>query len=64
MFTSNGGVYTNRFKKHAEYYVKHIVYWYCLGWIVPSLIVRACLSQDFFARGNYLRYEKVKRGMI
>ena len=60
-----GGVYPNRFKKHAQSDVKHIVPQACLGWSVPSLTVRPCLSQYFVAGGSSLRWvEKTKRGMI
>ena len=53
------------FEKHAQSAVMHIASQDCLGWSVPSLTVRLCLSQDFIAGGNSLRWdEKAKRGMI
>ena len=62
MKTRKGGVYPNRFKKHAQSDVKHIA---SRGWSVPSLTFCPCLSQDFVAGGNYLRGdEKEKRGML
>ena len=62
--TRKGRVYPNIFKKHAKSYVKHIASRACLGWSVPSLTVRPCLSQDFVAGGSSLRWvEKTKRGM-
>ena len=65
MKARKGGVYPNRFKKHAQYAVKHIASRACLGWSVPYLTVHPCLSQDFVAGGKSLRWdEKTKRGMI
>ena len=63
--TREGGVYLNRFKKHSQSAVKHIAYLSCLGWSLPSLTVCPCLSQDFVAGGNSLRWdERTKRGII
>ena len=58
MFTCKGRVYPNRFKNHAKSAVKHIISQACLGWIVPSLMVFPCLSQDFVSGGNYLRFRQ------
>ena len=58
MCTHTGGLYPNRFKNNVKSAVKNIVSWDCLGWSVPSLIVRACLSQDFVPRGDYLRFSQ------
>ena len=52
--TWKGGVYPNSFKKHPESVVKHIESRACLGWIVLSMTVCPCLSQDLFCEGNFV----------
>ena len=56
--TCKGGVYKNRFKKHAQSAVKNISSWFFLGWSVPSMKVDPCLSQDFAAESNYLQFRQ------
>ena len=61
--TCKGGVYPNRFKKHAKYSVKNFVSRYFLGSSVPYLTVRPCLSQ-YFVSGSDSMTVQAKGGVF